>query len=300
MPGCRLPAVAAAAPAPSRAVLGGFFLELEDRALGEEVGAQVLVEPGSWRRSHSSVMAACSFSSSRLWARTCGQLGVVGGIDALVVPVDGLQLLHDRADRPVAIDGGRRQAIRWSSCRILARMHQRAPRVRGRGVPEGVPSRRPRGSSARSCPPEGDCQRPGIASVADPPQAQAVGRSELGRRLAVARPEDVAIRPRPGAAAAHIDQRADDRAHHLVAEGVGLDVEPQHPVAEVVPAGVDAPGARAARRLRRPWAGGRTTGSRARRSAGRSPAPWREVERGGHVPGGAGQERVGDARLRTV
>ena len=55
---------------------------------------------GSWRRSHSSVIAACSFSSSRLCARTRGELGVVGGVDALVVPVDGLELLHDRHDAP--------------------------------------------------------------------------------------------------------------------------------------------------------------------------------------------------------
>ena len=47
----------------------GLLLDLEDRALGEQVGAQVLVELGSWRRSHSSVIAACSFSSSRLCAR---------------------------------------------------------------------------------------------------------------------------------------------------------------------------------------------------------------------------------------
>jgi hypothetical protein len=35
--------------------------------------------------------------------------------------------------------------------------------------------------------------------------------------------------------AAHLDEQADDAAHHLLAEGGGLDVEAQHPVTEVVP-----------------------------------------------------------------
>jgi hypothetical protein len=56
-------------------------------------------------------MAACSFSSSRLWARTAAR-DVVGGVDPLVVPVDGLELLLDRGDGPVPVDG----RLRMSSC----------------------------------------------------------------------------------------------------------------------------------------------------------------------------------------
>jgi hypothetical protein len=39
------------------------------------------------------------------------QLRVLGGVDALVVPVDRLQLLDDRDDRPVAFDGLRPEAV---------------------------------------------------------------------------------------------------------------------------------------------------------------------------------------------
>ncbi len=37
--------------------------------------------------------------------------GVVGGVDPLVVPVDRGELLHDRGDGPVAVDGARREQL---------------------------------------------------------------------------------------------------------------------------------------------------------------------------------------------
>ena len=78
----------------------------------------------------------------------------------------------------------------------------------------------------------------------------------------------------PGAG---VDHRADDRAHHLVAEGIGADLEAQQAVA-VVGRHLRPPRQHHValhRRLglagNRPRACGRTTRSRARRSADRTP-----------------------------
>ena len=53
----------------------------------------------------------CSFSSSRLWARMAASSAFAGGVDPLVVPVDGLQLLPQRGVGPVPVDGGRPDEI---------------------------------------------------------------------------------------------------------------------------------------------------------------------------------------------
>ena len=37
--------------------------------------------------------------------------GILGGVDPLVVPVDRGQFLHDGGNRPVAIDGARREQL---------------------------------------------------------------------------------------------------------------------------------------------------------------------------------------------
>ena len=106
---------------------------------------------------------------------------------------------------------------------------------------------------------------------------------ERDRRTAV-------ISPALRLAQAHLDQGADDGAHHLLAERRRLDLEAQHPVAQVHPAGVaDHPHQRA------PATGGRRqndekscspySGSQASRMA-------RQVEGPLHVPGRAGRERV--------
>src|ERR1700730_16176338 len=74
------------------------------------------------------------------------------------------------------------------------------------------------------------------------PEAQAMRWCELAGGTAIARPQDpghVTGTPFPGP---HLHHGADDRTDHLLAERRRLDVEAQHPVAEVHPAGVtDAP-----------------------------------------------------------
>ncbi len=102
LPMPRLPS-AGRGGAAAAAVLG-LDLDRQDRAGGEQVGAQVLVELG--------VVAAEPLQRHRrvllllvaVVGEDGGELGVVGGVDALVVPVDRLQLLHDRHDRPMVVD----------------------------------------------------------------------------------------------------------------------------------------------------------------------------------------------------
>ena len=48
----------------------GFLFDLQQPLVREQVCPKVLIQLRSWRRSHSSIMAACSFSSSRLCARS--------------------------------------------------------------------------------------------------------------------------------------------------------------------------------------------------------------------------------------
>ena len=61
--------------------------------------------------------------------------------------------------------------------------------------------------------------------------------------------------PARTSAAPGLDDGADDAAHHLVAERGGLDLEAEHAVAEVGPAGPAHPPDE--RHAARPWAGGR-------------------------------------------
>jgi hypothetical protein len=80
-------------------------------------------------------MAACSFSSSRLCSRNLLQLRILGGIDPLVVPVDGLELLLKRRQSAVAIDGRTLEAI----------LGFVEPDAVGHGLPlPGVSNRKPR------------------------------------------------------------------------------------------------------------------------------------------------------------
>src|SRR3954464_13214451 len=78
---------------------------------------------------------------------------------------------------------------------------------------------------------------PGDAvAVTDVPQAQPVGRRRLARHAPVARAEDGRQLTGTLAAQPNLDDGADDRAHHLVAEGIGSDLKAQNSVAEVAPA----------------------------------------------------------------
>src|SRR5215207_8071181 len=80
------------------------------------------------------------------------------------------------------------------------------------------------------------------SGVAHRPQAEAVGWGEGGGLRAVAPRQDAEDVAGVLAAQAGVHQRADHAADHLVAEGVGLDLEAQDAVAEVVPRGaVDPP-----------------------------------------------------------
>ena len=68
-----LRAGAACRTPPPCSILG---LDLGDRAVGEQEGLEVLDSFGSPRRSHSSTIAACSFSSSRLCSRMARSSGL--------------------------------------------------------------------------------------------------------------------------------------------------------------------------------------------------------------------------------
>ena len=60
---------------------------------------------GLWRRIHSSVIDACSISSSRLCARMPLSSAIGAGVDALVVPVDRLELFDQRNDGAMEVHG---------------------------------------------------------------------------------------------------------------------------------------------------------------------------------------------------
>ncbi len=57
------------------------------------------------RRSHSSVIMACSTSSFLLWIKTALKLGVGARFGTLLVPVDRFQLFLERYDRAVRVLG---------------------------------------------------------------------------------------------------------------------------------------------------------------------------------------------------
>ena len=101
-------------PSPPRggrglAAAGGGRLVADDRALLEQVCAHLLLEAGRLPaqpfQHHHGVLA--------LLVAVVGedglQLGIAGGVDALVVPVDRLQLLLQRGEGAVAVLGLRRE-----------------------------------------------------------------------------------------------------------------------------------------------------------------------------------------------
>src|SRR5437764_1256154 len=94
--------------------------------------------------------------------------------------------------------------------------------------PAAIPEPRPAKEPPRAAQIDTNCSPPpDLVAVGALPQAQAPGRRRLAGLGAVAGPDDRRQVPRPLATKAHVDDGADDRAHHLVAEGVGRDLEPQ-------------------------------------------------------------------------
>ncbi len=211
----------------SASVLGG-VLDGEDVAVGEQVGTQVAVE--------HRVVAAEPLERHRrvllllvpVVAEHLGQLGIGGGRSPLVVPVDRLELLHDRHDGPMAIDD-RRRADRAREGLAVARHRSFLPPVTPLDVHASRQVHRTRAHRNRA-----------ISSA----RARGRGRGEgPAARLpgGPARPGSRAISPGGAPADADLDEGAHDAAHHLVAERVGLDLEAEHAVAEVVPPGRRSP-----------------------------------------------------------
>jgi hypothetical protein len=85
----------------------GPILEFEDRLVLEQIRTQLLVErlvvPAQPLEHHGGVLLLLV----AVVGEDRAQLVIAGGGDALVVPVDGFELLHDRDDRAMAIDGFR-------------------------------------------------------------------------------------------------------------------------------------------------------------------------------------------------
>src|SRR5918996_1154541 len=75
-----------------------------------------------------------------------------------------------------------------------------------------------------------------VGVVRHRPQAQPVRRRERRRLGPVAPRQDAEQLAGVLAGVTHVDQRAHDAADHLVAEGVGLDLEAQHALTQVGPA----------------------------------------------------------------
>ena len=132
-------------------------------------------------------------------------------------------------------------------------------------------------------------------SVGDLPETEAVGRGDRRGGRAVAGAEDGSDVAGADLGVARVDERAHDRAHHLVAERRGLDLEAQHPLLQVGPPGPAHPphqrhgsvsGTALGRRQNALKSCSPISGSHARREQ-------LEVERGRDVPGRRGQERVG-------
>src|SRR4051812_18047234 len=80
------------------------------------------------------------------------------------------------------------------------------------------------------------------AVVSHLPETEPLGRGDGPGRVAVTGPQDRKHVAGAALAQAGVDERADDRAHHLPAERGGADVVAEDAVAEVVPRGLgDAP-----------------------------------------------------------
>ena len=127
-------------------------------------------------------------------------------------------------------------------------------------------------------------------SVPDLAQAQPVRRSDATCRRAIARAEDAEHVTRLDPSDTDVDERSDDRAHHLPAERGGADLVPEHAVAVVVPGRVED---------RAAWSShprdpcGRSSRSRARRGTDRRRAgagPGRAA-RAPTTRGGRGTDR---------
>ena len=144
---------------------------------------------------------------------------------------------------------------------------------------------------------------PCVTPVPDLPEDEAVGRARPGRPPPGHGLEDAPHVARCGLAQPDVDERADDRAHHLVTEGVGPDLEAQeHPLppSSVPAVDLDPPGASHPpheRRLRlalvdlRPPAERREVVLAEQRVAGRLHRPQRQRLR--HEPRPPRQQRVG-------
>src|SRR5207344_2597393 len=79
------------------------------------------------------------------------------------------------------------------------------------------------------------------AGVAHGPERQPLGRREVAGPGPLAPADDPCDLPGLLPAEADRDHRADDAADHLVAEGRGLDLEPELAVAVLEPAGLGHP-----------------------------------------------------------
>ena len=85
-----------------------------------------------------------------------------------------------------------------------------------------------------------------VAGVSSrPPRGTGRGAGRAGRRGTVPGPEHAQHLARLAPAQPDVDEQPDDRAHHLVAEGVGPDLEPEHARRRARPTRPPAPGARA-------------------------------------------------------
>src|SRR5947208_7146575 len=78
-------------------------------------------------------------------------------------------------------------------------------------------------------------------SVADVPEAQAVGGGQGARLRAVAGGDHTGELTGLAAAPAHVDEEAHDRTDHLLAEGAGLDLEAEQALPQVGPRRVGDP-----------------------------------------------------------
>ena len=128
-------------PSPSsRSPALGFLLDLGDRLGGEQVGPQVGVEdrivPAQPLEGHRGVLLLLV----AIVREHCCQALVAGGGDPLVVPVDRLELLLDRRDRPVPVDRAGRQLVTGSWSPTLFAMDHLVS-CWGVGVPFSPPVR---------------------------------------------------------------------------------------------------------------------------------------------------------------
>ena len=126
---------------------------------------------------------------------------------------------------------------------------------------------------------------PTASAVAHRDQAEPLGRGRIGGPVPVGGPQALQQGGRVALPPPDLDQAAHDRAHHLVAEGVGLDLEAQEAaLARCAPASATScrrgstwPGSPGARSARRGWCracAGRRSGSRGCPAARRRPPPW--------------------------